>query len=239
MAATFARTILAGSLSISDVDVVVPDKMVTALCFGTGINDEIIRNLGISTRQDILGTVDAISEVRPWVLPLRLATRKRWRKALQICPLCLNEFGYFRQTWRLAFVTCCPIHRAHLLDQCTRCNSRIRVWQFRDNALGRALDLAYACYKCKLPFSELAQEPATRVVIAAQEVMSHALAFRSAIGIGLLKFDAVDGFAFLRRSIAGRTRRRVPSIELQSLATRRQILAPWNDLIVSVPTTHD
>jgi hypothetical protein len=239
MAPTFARTILSGSLSISDSDVVVPERMAKALSIGTGVSDAAIRGLGISSREDILGSVEENSGVRPWLLPLRVGSRKRWRKALQICPACLNSFGYFRQTWRLAFVTCCTIHRVYLLDQCTGCGSRIRIWQYKNDLFGRRLDLALVCYRCKLPFGEQDGELAPSVAIAAQEALTKAFATRSAVAIGLFTFDARGGFAFIRRSLAIRTRSRVPSIEFQSLAMRRLSLASWNELIISVPINAD
>ncbi len=154
MAPTFARTILKSSLSISDVDVVVPDRMAAALAQGTGVSEHVIWGLGLATKSEILGAPDPASATRPWVLPLRTGWGKRWRKALQICPACLTNFGYFRQTWRLAFATCCPIHKIYLLDRCSSCGSRIRIWQFREKTHGRVLDLARSCNRCRQPFSD-------------------------------------------------------------------------------------
>lgn len=234
MATTFARTILSAPLSIGDADVSPPEQMVKSLSLGTGVDEAIIRNLGIRSSQEFLGTVDA-SQVRPWVLPLRSGPRKRWRKALQICPVCLGEKGYFRRLWRLAFMTCCPVHNVYLLDQCSCCESRIRIWQFGFRSLGRTLDIALLCHRCQQPFSQCPLESATREVIAAQEVLIGACVSGSAMGIGLLKFDAANGFAFLRRSIADGARRNARGIEFQSLAMRRIALAPWNTLLASPP----
>ncbi|MHA1679930.1 MAG: TniQ family protein [Promethearchaeota archaeon] len=39
---------------------------------------------------------------------------------MKYCPLCLkeDEFPYYRRSWRLKFVTCCPVHRILLHDRC-------------------------------------------------------------------------------------------------------------------------
>jgi hypothetical protein len=47
----------------------------------------------------------------------------------QFCPLCLREdrVPYLRLTWRLAFVTVCPVHRILLMDRCPSCNEPVHV----------------------------------------------------------------------------------------------------------------
>jgi hypothetical protein len=50
--------------------------------------------------------------------------RLRTRHGLQACVRCLREeVAYFRRTWRLAFVVCCPIHQDQLIDDCPNCGA--------------------------------------------------------------------------------------------------------------------
>lgn len=63
--------------------------------------------------------------IEPWITAVGLFHRIRRRHGLQYCPDCLAEAPYFRRTWRLAFVTQCPIHHRVLLDACVRCDAPI------------------------------------------------------------------------------------------------------------------
>ena len=50
---------------------------------------------------------------------------------LSYCPQCFSESSvpYYRQAWRLAWVTGCPRHQCLLLDRCPHCNSAINpIW---------------------------------------------------------------------------------------------------------------
>jgi hypothetical protein len=60
-----------------------------------------------------------------WVLQLGVRHRIRNLAGLQYCPGCLGEVGYFRRTWRLGFVTCCPAHARRLLDRCDSCGATL------------------------------------------------------------------------------------------------------------------
>lgn len=60
--------------------------------------------------------------VVPWVLPVGIWHRKRKNHGLQFCPLCLREgTGFYRRSWRLAFMTLCPNHGIPLSDACDFC----------------------------------------------------------------------------------------------------------------------
>lgn len=60
-----------------------------------------------------------------WIMPIGVFHRERTRFGLQWCPLCfrMDNVSYFRQHWRLAFVSCCPRHGVILADRCQDCGS--------------------------------------------------------------------------------------------------------------------
>lgn len=62
-----------------------------------------------------------------WVLPIIKRGTARIGFGQQYCCECLatDRFPYLRQTWRLAFMTCCPIHRRWLLDRCPICGAPV------------------------------------------------------------------------------------------------------------------
>jgi TniQ len=39
----------------------------------------------------------------------------------KVCPACLKQYGYCQYIWDLLPVTACPVHKAILIDKCTRC----------------------------------------------------------------------------------------------------------------------
>ncbi|SCK11645.1 TniQ family protein [Vogesella sp. LIG4] len=48
-----------------------------------------------------------------------------------VCPVCLEEDGYLRQSWEHAYVTACPKHRIKLVDCCNDCGESLT--QHRDH----------------------------------------------------------------------------------------------------------
>ena len=70
-----------------------------------------------------------------WVLNVGVYHRTRLKFGLQVCPHCLagDVDPYFRRSWRLAFVVCCPRHRVKLIDACPSCN---RPFAFHRSELG-------------------------------------------------------------------------------------------------------
>lgn len=61
-----------------------------------------------------------------WIMPIGIHGGAKMRYGLQCCPQCLSDGEpYFRRSWRLAFVTCCPQHRNMLIDRCPECGNAI------------------------------------------------------------------------------------------------------------------
>lgn len=68
--------------------------------------------------------------LRRWILPVK-AEGQRWTgHGQQFCPSCLQEgLPYYRRSWRLAFVVCCPMHRVLLHDSCPSCGTSISFFR--------------------------------------------------------------------------------------------------------------
>ena len=62
-----------------------------------------------------------------WILPTGIFHRKRRRKGMQFCPLCLatDKIPYYRKAWRLALFTFCDVHDVMLHDCCPKCQSPV------------------------------------------------------------------------------------------------------------------
>ena len=87
--------------------------------------------LGQSTFRRWAGTVfegdDGLTKFA-WLPP---AGRQGGRRCFgqQLCPWCLRADAepYLRLTWRLSFVTTCPVHQRLLLDRCPRCSEPFHI----------------------------------------------------------------------------------------------------------------
>lgn len=44
----------------------------------------------------------------------------------QICPLCLEQFGYVRAIWDFSLVTCCSLHGTILVETCAGCGKKLQ-----------------------------------------------------------------------------------------------------------------
>lgn len=115
-----------------------PRWRVWTLDLDRGISDErmstLVRKSGIDAGQLRAASLlpialatglerEASSAIWHWVLALGSRNRKR-RGGLQYCSLCLatDAKPYFRLQWRLAWHTCCAIHKVILRDRCCHCH---------------------------------------------------------------------------------------------------------------------
>jgi len=75
----------------------------------------------------VFGEDDGVHKL-PWLHPTGRQNGKRCY-GQQVCPQCLAAPGvpYLRLTWRLAFVTVCPMHGNQLVDRCPVCNEPINI----------------------------------------------------------------------------------------------------------------
>src|SRR5690606_33772743 len=73
-----------------------------------------------------------------------------------ICPACLDQFGYVRDSWDLAPVTVCVHHGSVLIDECPSCQAPI--------GLNRAS--LFHCNECALDFRQTQSRAASEKSIA-------------------------------------------------------------------------
>ena len=97
-----------------------------------------------------------------WLPPAGRVNGKRCY-GQQFCPLCLagDREPHLRRTWRLAFVTVCPLHGSLLLDRCGRCGEPFNV--LRQDSRGRM-----TCWSCGADISQFDSKPAVVDALAVQ-----------------------------------------------------------------------
>lgn len=79
----------------------------------------------------------------PWILVIG-ARNRRHAGGLQCCPLCLEQgVPYYRQSWRLAWHTCCETHLARLIDCCQNCGAPLQPHRLECDAIDCS-----KCYRC-------------------------------------------------------------------------------------------
>lgn len=88
--------------------------------------------------------------VSSWINPIGVYHRLRRLHGLQYCPRCLADQGSYDKTWRLTFVTVCPVHRLRLHDGCPHCDAPVLPH--------RQLPHALRCHACHLSISQVPSE---------------------------------------------------------------------------------
>ncbi len=102
------------------------------------------------------------SNLWPWILVL--GCRNHFHAGgLQCCPACMGELEphYLIQD-RLAWHTCCPLHRSLLVDRCPRCASALQP------ALLHVGDSLAQCHQCGEQMGAWALSPGTADALAFQ-----------------------------------------------------------------------
>jgi hypothetical protein len=106
-----------------DLDRGISDNRLSSLVRLAGIDADSFKAAWVRSVAVAIG-VDPCGEIAiwPWILALGSRNRKR-RGGLQYCPACLASDArpYFRVQWRLAWHTCCAVHRLVLYDRCCHC----------------------------------------------------------------------------------------------------------------------
>lgn len=106
-----------------DLDRGVNDERMSILAGESGIDADKLRAASLLPIALATGLEhESASAIWHWILALGSRNRKR-RGGLQYCSLCLADDvrPYFRLNWRLAWHTCCAVHRVGLRDRCSHC----------------------------------------------------------------------------------------------------------------------
>lgn len=130
--------------------------------------------------------------VWPWVLALGSRNRKR-HGGLQYCAACLasDAVPYFRLQWRLAWHTCCSIHRVRLYDRCWRCHAPLEPTRLS------AFATITSCASCEVDLRKGAWRPASESALAFQEY-ADAVARSGSGGYGQANLRADEWFCLSR-----------------------------------------
>lgn len=93
-----------------DIDINPLDEIITILSEKSGINSQEIEKMAVNT-----GSID---------LPKEFYFKNTSKKycTLRYCPLCLQEYPYFRKKWKFAFITHCEKHHIYLNNKCPNPN---------------------------------------------------------------------------------------------------------------------
>ncbi|MGK5038461.1 TniQ family protein [Janthinobacterium sp. LB3P118] len=128
-----------------DLDRGINDERMNTLARESGIDAATLRAASLLPIAVVTGLEpEAASGIWHWILALGSRNRKR-RGGLQYCSLCLaNDVRpYFRLHWRLAWHTCCAVHKVSLRDRCCHCQLPIEP-----NRLTAAAVMT-SCANCK------------------------------------------------------------------------------------------
>lgn len=112
-----------------DLDRKVRPKLLTALEERTGVPTARLADLTLEPWEARLRQYRGDYVGRRWVLPLKFEFRQVHSHGMQYCPDCLAEDDspHYRRTWRLAFLTVCPVHQRVLLDECPACERAVHI----------------------------------------------------------------------------------------------------------------
>lgn len=125
-----------------DIDRTANDALIAAVARLTTVSAARLRAMTLRGLVEAMGRTPTSAGIQQGILPVGVYHRMRHLHGQQFCPDCLNlNPPYLRRTWRLEFVSACPVHQRRLLDACPACDAPLIP--HRQNSL-----LDRRCYKC-------------------------------------------------------------------------------------------
>lgn len=176
-----------------DLDRGINDERMSTLARESGIDADKLRAASLLPIALVTGLErEAASAIWHWILALGSRNRKR-RGGLQYCSLCLAEDvrPYFRLHWRLAWHTCCAVHKVSLRDRCCHCQFPIEP-----NRL-TAADAMTSCSNCRGDIRHGPALPAANAALAFQECADR-VALTGAGSYGIHQLQAKEWFRLAR-----------------------------------------
>lgn len=173
------------------------------------------------------------------ILAVGIYHSQRRRFGLQFCPACLagDEIPHFRQQWRLALMTVCPVHLWQLRDACFRCDAPI--------ALHRAEHSICCCSHCGADQRAASQLPLEAEALHLDALWRPGRELR--LGTDTLQYDAwlqlvrclwrnarSDSFAAVLTSRFNLPRPRIPIVDTELELARSTARRYWLQCILSV-----
>lgn len=105
-----------------------PDKFWEILSMQTGINIDQLLEMRLRKYEGYIEEKFADNGCYMWLT--NLGNRDKVKNKfynLRYCPLCLKEALYFKQEWRLLYITICSKHKVYLLVDCQECHKSIKL----------------------------------------------------------------------------------------------------------------
>lgn len=176
-----------------DLDRGINDERMNTLTHQSGIEAHKLRAASLLPIALMTGLEQEVaSGIWHWILALGSRNRKR-RGGLQYCSLCLAEDvrPYYRLHWRLAWHTCCAVHKIGLCDRCCHCQFPIEP-----NRLTAAAAMS-SCSNCRGDIRHGSALPAANAALAFQECADR-VALTGAGSFGNHQLEAKEWFHLAR-----------------------------------------
>lgn len=132
-----------------DVDRTISSEALATFAGLAGIDEEQLFATTLRSYEGILFERHNMYGNTLLILPLGIYHRIRSEHGLQYCPVCLDEHGYFRKSWRLAVITICREHLVRLRDGCWHCRAPVLLHRSEQGMRGLFdATMRYKCFEC-------------------------------------------------------------------------------------------
>lgn len=114
-----------------DIDRNPPAEVVRLASAAMGVPLASLEGLLVRRFAGLLYPTGSAGGTLPWLAPAGVYHRTRRHHGSAFCPQCLQESGYARLVWRLAWMVHCPRHEVPLRDACPHCDAPFiyhRTW---------------------------------------------------------------------------------------------------------------
>lgn len=112
---------------VLDLDQHLPRPLLHRLAERTGLPWPAIERTSLRALHDLYVGRRQDHGAYRWFMSVRPVRQRYTMHGQQVCPDCLatDPVPHYRQTWRLSFVTTCPVHECLRLDRCPACDAPI------------------------------------------------------------------------------------------------------------------
>ena len=109
-----------------DIDVIRNENLIKQYCYKTGISYQQIYKLLLHNLLEKLSVRKKGKTNSRWLIPLNNRRRNLTSpEGIPFCSLCLTQYRYFKQCWRLAATTVCLEHGIYLKEYCQKCKTPV------------------------------------------------------------------------------------------------------------------
>ena len=139
MRALFQGSPCERSMHAFDLDIFpLPDAYYYWLEASTGVSKEKIIEMRLTNYEGYLQERIDSHPRQQWIVSM--GHNKAY--GFRYCPMCLDEIGYYKKTWRLMLTNCCEKHQCYLNNKCPKCSAPV-IPQLLEYHSG-----IYDCHNC-------------------------------------------------------------------------------------------